>query len=198
MAYNKAQIEMNRLAKESAKLNKEAAKQTKEVYYQFKKVLNTTVAIASVIGLVKCTSSQDSQTIQEKITQKPITFQQFAQDYMKNDTVKVDIDHMLNDYDRAVTLTEVKVLNDKYSSQYIELTGEVNKIYDDLLEGNYVTLKGYENDHSLTVQCKIQDEEEIKQLQGLEAGDDLTAKGYCLGGQGMSVKLTDCEIEKVK
>ena len=155
------------------------------------------VTIGAIAVTVCAIRNENEATTQNNIN-TPVTIEDVKQTIVERNPVEIDVDDLLSDYCEATTVQEVKEVNAEYSDKYIKLSGDINKIYHDPFEGNYITLRGDEikYDTWMSVQCKFADKEEIEKLNELQKGDEVTIQGYCIGGSGMSVKLEDCIIKE--
>lgn len=188
----------NSYLKENEKLKKSITKQTKDMNYQLKKVLKMTLLTVGTVGLVKVyINNQELLTENNEKTNTPVQLEEVIQNHVAEDVVKIDINDLLRDYSRAATLDEVNSVNEEYEGLYMDITGEVNNIYIDSIDGNFVTLKGDEDWYGnvMTVQCNIENKDEIEQLKDLKRGKEIDVQGYCIGGEGISVQLNDCIIK---
>lgn len=45
------------------------------------------------------------------------------------------------------------------------------------------------------LQCEIED---LNELQGIDIGDTVIVNGYCLGENGLSINIDNCEIKEIQ
>jgi len=79
--------------------------------------------------------------------------------------------------DEMVTMLEENALKAEstYQDQYVEVTGNLSVIDSD---GSYISLEPMDNPWTFTtVQCYIQDEEQLQKVMEMKKGDTVTLKG---------------------
>jgi hypothetical protein len=175
------------------KLRKEAIKDGQKLNSQLRGIVVKTTLFAGVVASLKYCNNTE-QNISEAEVVKPVSIEEIQKNYEKYNPEMFDIDELLNDYNSAYTIEDVKEVNELYSGQYIELTGEIKNEYIGSVDGDFITLQGEESKW-MSVQCNIEDKLELEELKEYKVGDDITIQGYCVGGNGLSVKINDCIIK---
>lgn len=192
MGYNNQYNKNNNNKRNNTQANKimkESAKNLKDLNKQAVSLAIKAAIAVGVVGAIKYTNNSEKEYVE-----MPITMDTIQQEYVINNPEKVDINDLLNEYNTAFTIDEVKALNGQYSNQYIEVTGEIRNKYLGSIDGDFITLQG-DNDLGLSVRCNIEDYQEVIEAKQYSIGDEITVAGYCNGGNGLSVELNECKID---
>ena len=148
------------------------------------------------------TEALTNQVETVQYNEKPIDIEDVRIKYLEKEAKEVTADDMLNDYARATSYKECKAVEELYEDQFLEVTGEVRKVYFDSIEGDFLTLSNdqpiSEYADYMSIKCNVLGEDELAKLNELEAGDKITVTGYCKGSEGIAIGLYDCEIQQTK
>lgn len=81
----------------------------------------------------------------------------------------------------------------KYSDKYIETTGYINDISEDILGKAYLTLKPSNQDlyFGTQIQCYVKDD---KELDGVKTGKKVTIRGQVQNQFITNIGVNDCEV----
>jgi len=179
--------------------NKNDKNKSKQKSKPYQKTLITISAVAITAYSIN-TNDYNKVNVDRNSFSQSSLMDEVYQTTIEKDPIEIDINEMLNDYTKAITLEDYKEINNLYEDKYIKFTGDINKIYSDPYEGNYITIRGDNEAHNdwMSIQCNFYDKDEIEKLNNLEKGEEVKVEGYCAGGSGMIIEVNDCELNLAK
>lgn len=160
------------------------------------------IKFTGIVGTMFCLSATDylntkkEMVASENTAMQYVDYKDFTKTYIEKNPEIIEIDDLLNDYKQAISLYEIRDVDEIYKGKYIEITGEINNLYLGSVDGNFLTLKGDEESLNLmTVECRFNDKEEIKEAKEYKVGDEITIQGYFIGSEVSSVVIKDSLVK---
>lgn len=170
--------------------------------YKITKQTKNIIKFTGIIGAIFVLNSTDylrnhanKETMDNTI--QNVDYREFVKTYIPKNPEIIEIDDLLNEYKKAYTIKEVKEIDDYYKGKYVEITGEINNVYLGSVDGNFITLKGEEESFNnlMTIECRFEDKEEIKEAKEYEKGDDITIQGYFIGSDVSTIIIKESVVK---
>ena len=130
------------------------------------------------------TNSNIKQTYETKSNNEQIK--------IMSDPIKVEAKEVLTDYTNAITYEEQKSVDTLYKDKYLEITGKVDEIIDNdtVRILNEDTSKWYSE--WVGIECDFSNQVDLEKIQELQAGNEVSVIGYCIGYDEMTVEMDNC------
>lgn len=107
--------------------------------------------------------------------------------------IEVEASNLLNSYASAVTFEEELAVDDIYVDKLVEVTGVIESV-----DSTSITLKNESSEkwygEWMTVKCAFDDQSELEQIKSVQAGEEVSISGICQGLDGLSVRVSDCDL----